>query len=134
MMLDRRLLLAVTLTPILAAQATLGQGSMTVPLPDLSDMSRAEAETLMHELAEINVITSNCPGFDITDGEWTLITGTGDRLASRLGIDPSTYDRDYYGPAFALLDDPTACDRIGPQARPLIRRLIRMGGGTEVTR
>lgn len=105
---------------------------VTVPLPDVSGLSRAEGQALLRQLAEVNVITSNCPGYEISDGEWMLITGTGDRLAAALGLDPGSYDRDYYGPAFQLLDDAQACDRVGPAAAPLIARLIEMGGSTEV--
>ena len=86
---------------------------------------------LIAELANVNVITSNCPDYAISDGEWTLITGTGDRLAARLGMDAATYDKTYYAPAFKLLDDPGACDRIGPTAKPMIQRLIGMGGDTK---
>ncbi len=113
-----------------AAQAASDQ--VTVPLPDVSGLSRDEGQALLAELANVNVITSNCPGYEITDGEWMLITGTGDKLAAQLGLDPTSYDRSFYGPAFKLLDDPGACDRIGPQARPLIERLIGMGGKPEV--
>ncbi len=113
-----------------AAQAA--SGRVTVPLPDTSGLSREEGQALLAELANVNVITSNCPGYEITDGEWMLITGTGDKLAAQLGLDPTSYDRSFYGPAFKLLDDPGACDRIGPQARPLIDRLIGMGGRPEV--
>lgn len=104
---------------------------VTVPLPDVSAMSNEDAEKLISALAQINVITSNCPGYEITDGEWTLLTGTGDKLAAKLGLDPAAYEKKYYGPAFKLLDDPGACDRIGPKARPIIDDLVRMGGGTE---
>ena len=45
-----------------------------------------------------------------------------------LPVEKSSYDQTYYGPAFKLLEDPGACDRIGPTAKPLIRRLIQMGG------
>ena len=110
--------------------AALADGGMTVPLPDVSALPEAEAKALIAELANVNVITSNCPGYAVTDGEWTLITGTGDRLAARLGMDAATYDKTYYAPAFKLLDDPGACDRIGPQAKPLIARLKAMGGDT----
>ena len=51
-------------------------------------------------------------------------------VMARLGLDAASYDRAYYGPAFKLLDDPGACDRIGPTARPLIDRLVGMGGDT----
>ena len=51
-------------------------------------------------------------------------------MAARLGLDAAEYDRRYYGPAFKLLDDPGACDRIGPTAKPMIQRLIGMGGDT----
>ena len=114
----------------LAASVALAEGGVTVELPDVSGLSTAEAKALIAELANVNVITSNCPAYAITDGEWTLITGTGDRLAAKLGLDAAGYDRTYYGPAFRLLDDPGACDRVGPRARPLIKRLVGMGGGT----
>lgn len=115
---------------LMLGTAALADGGITVQLPDVSGLSEAEAKVLIAELANVNVITSNCPKYPVSDGEWTLITGTGDRLAARLGLDASAYDRAYYGPAFKLLDDPGACDRIGPSARPLIKRLIGMGGGT----
>ena len=108
----------------------LAGGGVTVQLPDVSNLSEAQATSLIAELANVNVITSNCPDYAISDGEWTLITGTGDRLAARLGLDAAEYDRRYYGPAFKLLDDPGACDRIGPTAKPMIQRLIGMGGDT----
>lgn len=104
---------------------------VTVPLPDISGLSKSEGQALLAELANVNVITSNCANYRISVGEWMLITGTGDKLAARLGLDPTTYDRNYYGPAFKLLDDPSACDRIGPKARPLLERLVKMGGRTE---
>jgi hypothetical protein len=109
----------------------LADGGMTVELPDVSGLPEAEAKALIADLANVNVITSNCPAYAITDGEWTLITGTGDRLAAQLGLDAAGYDRAYYAPAFKLLDDPEACDRIGPMAKPLIGRLKSMGGDTK---
>ena len=112
------------------AGSALADGGMTVKLPDVSGLSDDEAKALIAELANVNVITSNCPDYEVSNGEWTLITGTGDRLAARLQLDPSAYDKEYYGPAFKLLDDPESCDRIGPTAKPLIARLIGMGGGT----
>ena len=113
------------------AGIALADGAITVQLPDVSGLSDTEAKSLIAELANVNVITSNCPDYAISDGEWTLITGTGDRLAARLGMDAAEYDRSYYGPAFKLLDDPGACDRIGPTAKPMIQRLIGMGGDTK---
>ncbi|ABL68553.1 MULTISPECIES: carbohydrate kinase family protein [Paracoccus] len=115
---------------VLGTGAALADGGITVKLPDVSNLSDTEAKSLIAELANVNVITSNCPDYEITDGEWTLITGTGDLLAAKLGLDASAYDRSYYGPAFKLLDDPGACDRVGPTAKPLIQRLVGMGGGT----
>mgnify|MGYP003391926556 FL=1 len=110
--------------------AALAGGGVTVQLPDVSGLSETEAKSLIAELAQVNVITSNCPDYAISDGEWTLITGTGDRLAGRLGLDAAGYERAYFAPAFKLLDDPGACDRIGPEAKPLIQRLKAMGGDT----
>ena len=91
----------------------------------------AQGSVFLQTLARVNVITSNCPGWEISHGEWVLLTGTGDALAARLGLDPALYERRYFGRAFELLDDPANCDRIGPEARPLLRRLVAMGGSTD---
>ena len=109
--------------------ATLADGGMTVPLPDTSGLAEPEARALIAQLAQVNVITSNCPAYALDDEDWTLITGTGDQLAAQLGLDAAAYDKQVYGPAFKLLDDPQACDRIGPTAAPLVARLKGMGAG-----
>ncbi len=116
---------------MMGAQTLRAEDRLSVPLPDISALNKSQAVALTKRLAEVNVITSNCKDYPITDGEWTLITGTSDLLAAKLGMDPALYERTYYGPAFELLDDPSACDRIGPQAVPLIAELKAMGGGTE---
>ena len=123
-------MLAAALLALATTGAALADGGMTVPLPDTSGLSADEARALITELAQVNVITSNCPAYPVSDAEWTLIAGTGDKLAAQLGLDASAYDKQFYGPAFKLLDDPGACDRIGPRAQPLIARLKAMGGGT----
>ena len=115
---------------VFATGAAWADGGMTVPLPDTSGLSPDQARGLIAELAQVNVITSNCPGYPVSDAEWTLIAGTGDKLAAQLGLDAKEYDKQFYGPAFRLLDDPGACDRIGPRAQPLIARLKAMGGAT----
>ncbi|MDO5642493.1 MAG: hypothetical protein Q4G26_08945 [Paracoccus sp. (in: a-proteobacteria)] len=124
------LLAAVLCLPFSAGMAA-ADGKVMVALPNLQGISERDAEKLIAALAQVNVITSNCPDYHITDGEWTLLVGTGDMLAKGLGLDAVTYDRTYYGPAFQMLKDPAACDRIGPRARPIIDDLIQMGGGTE---
>lgn len=103
---------------------------LVVPLPDVSTLAEAEAQALTRELAQMNVVTSECPDHDVTDPEWQLMTGTTDALIERLGLDPVAYDREYFRPAFSLLDDPANCDRIGAQADDLIARLEGMGGST----
>ncbi|QJD16263.1 hypothetical protein [Paracoccus sanguinis] len=114
---------------LLMSGPALADGGVSVPLPDTSGMPAAEAKALMSELAQVNVITSNCPAYALDDEDWTLITGTGDQLAAQLGLDAAAYDKQVYGPAFKLLDDPQACDRIGPTAAPLVARLKGMGAG-----
>lgn len=122
-------LVVLTGAVLLGAQIALAEDRLSVPLPDISGLSANEAKTLTKDLAEVSVITSNCADYPVSDGEWTLMTGTSDLLAAKLGMDPGDYDRAFYGPAFALLDDPASCDRVGPKARPLIDRLVGMGGG-----
>lgn len=125
-----KLMLAAAALTLATNGVALAAGGMTVPLPDTSGLSQDEARALIAEVAQVNVITSNCPAYAISDAEWTLIAGTGDQLAAQLGLDAQAYDKQFYGPAFQLLDDPGACDRIGPQADGLIARLKAMGGGT----
>lgn len=125
-----KLMLAAAALTLATSGAALAAGGMTVPLPDTSGLSDDEARALIAEVAQVNVITSNCPAYAISDAEWTLIAGTGDQLAAQLGLDAQAYDKQFYGPAFKLLDDPDACDRIGPRADGLIARLKAMGGGT----
>ncbi|MFV0300298.1 MAG: hypothetical protein ACK5IP_05365 [Paracoccus sp. (in: a-proteobacteria)] len=129
---DAIMALVVLVAVLLAGtRAMMAEDRLSVPLPDISGLTASEAEALTRELAEVNVITSNCPDYQVSDGAWTLMTGTSDLLAAKLGMDPGDYDRTYYGPAFALLDDPSSCGRIGPRAGPLIQRLVSMGGATE---
>lgn len=129
---DALMIAAVVVGVFLAGSQMVGAADrVTVALPDVSGLERSAAETLARQVAEADVITSNCDAYQISDGEWTLLTGTGDKLAALLGLDPSAYEQSFYAPAFGLLDDPAACDRIGPQAKPLVQRLIGMGGGTE---
>lgn len=127
-----RPMLAAALLALTTAGGTaaLADGGMTVTLPDVSGLSDGDAKALITQLAQVNVITSNCPAWPITDGEWTLITGTADKLAAKLGLDASRYDKEYYAPAFKLLDDPGACDRIGPTSAAVLDRLIALGGDT----
>lgn len=106
--------------------AVAAQQGAAIPPPRLHGISQDDAEKLMAVLAQINVVTSNCPDYRVSDAEWMLLITTGDMLARRLGIDADSYERDYYGPAFRALDDPGACDRIGPTARPLIDDLIAL--------
>lgn len=128
---DALMIAAVVAGVVLAGSQMVGAaGRVTVALPDVSGLARNDAESLARQVAEADVITSNCDDYPISDGEWTLLAGTGDKLAALLGMDPASYERDYYTPAFALLSDPASCDRIGPTAKPLIQRLIGMGGGT----
>ncbi|MDB6178099.1 hypothetical protein PAF17_11390 [Paracoccus sp. Z330] len=113
------------------ADASLGQDRLVVPLPDISSLSQSEAQSLTRQIVEADVITSNCPAYAISDGAWTLLTGTGELLAGKLDMDPAAYEQEVIAPAYALLDDPESCDRIGPEVDPLIDRLIDMGGATE---
>ncbi|MBU2957175.1 hypothetical protein Q4511_09020 [Paracoccus sp. 1_MG-2023] len=103
---------------------------LVVPLPDVSSLPEAEARDLTRNLAELNVLTENCAGHEISDAEWQLMTGTTDRLIEQLGLDALDYDREYFRPAFSVLDDPENCDRVEAETPDLIARLESMGGST----
>lgn len=124
---------ALALAPAAGAQLADGVPGdrLVVPLPDVSGLSDEQAQDLTRELAQMNVITSECAEYDVTDPEWQLMTGTTDALSARLGLDPLAYDREYFRPAFSVLDDPQACETMGPQVAVMITRLKEMGGSTE---
>ncbi|MEZ5798970.1 MAG: hypothetical protein R3D63_16730 [Paracoccaceae bacterium] len=116
---------------ILLATPVLGDGGMTVRLPDDAAIAQAASPEFLTALVMANVAGMNCPGYALSDGEWTLITGTADKVAAALGIGSAAYDDQFYGPAFAAMDDPATCGAEGPRIAPLIRRLKAMGGNTD---
>lgn len=118
-------LFMLALTDVSAAQDRL-----VVPLPDVSGLSAEEARDLGAQIAQADVISSNCPGHAVSDGEWTLLAGTGKKLAARLDLDPTAYEREFLAPAYQLLDQAGSCERVGSEITPLIERLVQMGGGT----
>ncbi|MFN3526831.1 MAG: hypothetical protein ACK4YU_12130 [Paracoccus sp. (in: a-proteobacteria)] len=135
---DAIMLGTVAVAGLLLAGQVLAQGAdgvpgdrLVVPLPDVSALSEPEARDLTRELAEANVISDNCPDFAVTDGEWQLLNGTSDELSAQLGLDPLAYDREYFRPAFNLLDDPQACETRGPEVAQVVERLVAMGGSTQ---
>lgn len=125
-----RLVPALCLAALIAPPA-LADGGVTVRLPDPGRIASAASPEFLRQLVMANVIGMNCPGFILTDGEWALITGTADRIAEALHLDTGSYDEQFYGPAFAALDQPGACDSEGPKIAPLIDRLKDMGGSTD---
>lgn len=125
-------LLAILATSCVLTLPALADGKIYVQLPDLSGIGGAEAERFLSEVVLANVISSNCPDFAVTDAEWSLLTDSADILARgqlRLSIDD--YDSQYYGPAFAALDQADACATHGPDVQPVIDRLVELGGSRE---
>lgn len=88
----------------------------------------AAAERLLSEVVHAVVMAQNCPRYAVSAGEWSLLTGSGDALAGHLGLGLAEYDRRFWDPAFAALDQPDGCGREGPKVRPLVQRLRSMGG------
>ena len=117
---------------LLLPGAALADGAVAVPLPDLAGLSEAQSQELLRAVVSANVVGMNCPEFQITDGEWSLLTGSADALAyANLNLSTDAYDADYYGPAFASLDDAATCGAEGPRIRGLIHLLQDMGGSVE---
>ena len=122
----------IATTLLLLATPALADGKIYVQLPDLSDFGGEEAEALLTEVVLANVISSNCPDFSVSDEEWSLLTDSADILArGRLGLSVDDYDSQYYGPAFAALDEADACATNGPDVQPVIEKLVEMGGSRE---
>lgn len=127
----KRLVAATALCFALAGPA-LADGKIYVQLPDLSEWQGEEAEAFLNEVVLANVVSSNCAGFEITDEEWSLLTGSADLLArGQLGLSVDDYDAKYYSPAFDALDDPDTCAQVGPRVASTIDLLVELGGSRE---
>jgi hypothetical protein len=106
-------------------------GAVAVDMPVFPDFSEAQNQEMLTALVTAVVVGMNCPGFEITEGEWSLLNGAADIIANNeLGLDVETYDAQYFSPAFALLDKPGTCDAEGPKVQPLVEMLIGLGGST----
>ena len=111
---------------------THADGAIAVAMPNFPDFSQSQNEEMLTALVTAVVVGMNCPGFEITDGEWSLLNGAADIIANNeLGLSTETYDTSYFSPAFALLDKPGTCAAEGPQVQPLIEFLIGLGGSRE---
>jgi hypothetical protein len=125
-------LLATLATGLILVLPAHADGKIYVQLPDLSAFAGAEAEALLEEVVLANVVSSNCEDYAITDEEWSLLTDSADILArGQLRLSVDDYDSQYYGPAFAALDQADACATHGPQVQPTIDKLVALGGSRE---
>lgn len=117
---------------LLAATPALADGKIYVQLPDLSDFSGQEAEEFLHQLVLANVVSSNCTGFEVSEAEWSLLTDSADIVGKGiLGLDSAKFDDEYYGPAFAALDEAGTCEVEGPQVEPVLEFLVDQGGSRD---
>ena len=67
---SRRVSILALVALSLAAWA---DGGVGVPLADTRGSSDMPAEELLAALVTANLVSSNCPGFGVADGEWALI-------------------------------------------------------------
>jgi hypothetical protein len=127
----RMMMSAGMMTMLLAAPA-LADGKIYVQLPDLSSYQGAAAEDFLRQTVLANVVSSNCPGFEITEEEWSLLTDSADILArGNLKLSVEAYDADFYQPAFAALDEAGTCAAEGPKVQPVLDELVSKGGSRE---
>lgn len=115
----------------LAAPA-LADGKVYVQLPDMSYFGGEIGEDFLYQLVLANVVSSNCPGFEVTDAEWSLLTDSADLLAyGELKLGTNDFDNLFYDPAFAALDEPTTCAEEGPAVEEILTELVEHGGSRE---
>lgn len=127
----KRLTIAALLS-LAVATPTLADGKVFVQLPDLSKYDDRAAESFLESVVVANVVSSNCPGYEITDAEWSLLTDSADLLAyGQLGLSTDDYDDYYYKPAFDLLDQPDTCANRGPGVESVLEELVFQGGSRD---
>ena len=110
----------------------LADGRVFVPVPDLSSIAGEDAKRLLDQLVLAVVVGSNCPGFELTDAQWSLLTDSADVLAhEQLGLSIGDYDDQVFVPAFDVLDAPDTCGKVGPKIGVLIDLLVGLGGSLD---
>lgn len=125
-------IIAALAATVMLASPALADGKIYVQLPDLSGFSGAAAERLLTEVVLANVISSNCPDLSVTDAEWSLLADSADMLArGQLGLSIEDYDWYFYRPAFNEAERHDRCEVFGPDVRPVIDRLVELGGSRE---
>lgn len=127
-----RKLVGASLLGLMLAGPAMADGKIYVQLPDLSSYQGKEAEDFLSQVVLANIVSSNCPGFEVTEEEWSLLTDSADILArENLKLSTDAYDADYYQPAFAALDQPDTCAKQGPTVEPILDELVNQGGSRE---
>ena len=127
----RSLFAAAAFCAVLAEPA-LADGKIYVQLPDLSGIKGEAARSMLADVVLANVVSSNCPGFAVSEEEWSLLTDSADILArEQLRLSVDEYDGQFYGPAFAALDQPQTCAEAGPKVQPVLDRVVELGGSRE---
>lgn len=107
-------------------------GKIFVQLPDLSAYTDQRAEAFLERVVLANVVSSNCPGYEITDKDWSLLTDSADLLAyGQLKLTTDDYDTRFYKPAFAALDEAGTCEAKGPDVEQVLSELVAQGGSRE---
>lgn len=113
-------------------QQAVADGKVFVQLPDLSSYRGEAAEGFLERVVLANVVSSNCPGYEVTEEEWSLLTDSADLLAyGQLKLSTDAYDDRFYKPAFDALDEAGTCDIEGPGVELVLAELIAHGGSSE---
>lgn len=126
-----RMLMIAGLGAVLSAAPALADGKIYVQLPDLASYPAERSEGFLREIVVANVVSSNCPGYEVTDAEWSLLTDSAHILVKQLGIAASVYNDDIYGGAFDMLDKPDTCAIEGPNVEYVLQELEDWGGSRD---
>ncbi|WP_299747757.1 hypothetical protein [Devosia sp.] len=127
-----RKLIGASLAGLMLVSPALADGKVYVQLPDLSSLHGEGQKDFLRGLILANVISSNCPDFAVTEPEWSLLTDSADLIGrGQFHLNAEAYDQQYFGPAFAVLEDKSACETYGPTVQPILDQLVALGGSRE---